>query len=406
MAVAFDAVAAENNGTGATLDVSLTPGVAIRGLGVIVTSSITTSDIITGVAINPAGANLAMSRVRLETATGVEDGAIYGYFYQGSNIPAGALTIRVSKSDGTTAIHAVAQGFTATGPLEIVDHDGISTPTNVANPSVTLSYGGRTCAALGGIWHAGNSISDAVVLATMTDVHTHDFGNDAALVSRQTTPGTADFAFGYTMIMQPSALLAFAVSEVVPTQVDPGTGVVTATGFAPTIQTPRTVNPGLGEVLATGFAPTVAISTTISTGLGEMLVTGYAPTIEVGAAEEFDVYAWFPGDRIITGKRYEEYHQEEEQPQEEPAWVAPARQPLSPYTPSPKAKPPQVQPRFTPEVMAQWQQLGMKLQSRVRNQRTPTTMDVVAVQAKCRQTRAQIAQRYSQLVAMVRSKRA
>lgn len=96
-----------------------------------------------------------------------------------------------------------------------------------------------------------------------------------------------------------------------PVQADPGTGLLTATGFAPTVSATantqaspgvgaavlagfaptvsatahQTVTPGVGAATLAGFAPTVTASDhqTVTHGVGVLTATGYAPTVTAGA---------------------------------------------------------------------------------------------------------------------------
>lgn len=61
--------------------------------------------------------------------------------------------------------------------------------------------------------------------------------------------------------------------------VSPGVGVLTLTGFAPTIKTPRVVLPGVGVLTLTGFAPKVIIGIVVKPGVGALTLTGFAPTV-------------------------------------------------------------------------------------------------------------------------------
>lgn len=66
------------------------------------------------------------------------------------------------------------------------------------------------------------------------------------------------------------------------TTIDTGTGVVTFTGFSPTVETPRTVNPDTGAITYSGFSPTLSISAVVSSDTGVVTFTGYEPTVTSG----------------------------------------------------------------------------------------------------------------------------
>lgn len=65
------------------------------------------------------------------------------------------------------------------------------------------------------------------------------------------------------------------------TSVNPGSGSLTFTGYAPTITQPQTVTPSAGTLTFTGYAPTVSQSSAVNVapGAGTLAFTGYAPTV-------------------------------------------------------------------------------------------------------------------------------
>jgi hypothetical protein len=156
----------------------------------------------------------AMARVSTNLRAGGEPGRVYVYFL-GASVPTGAQTISVDRTEGTTEMSVVGVTLTASANTEVVDFDGLDgTAGAIANPSVTLNYGGRTCIALGVLYTGHGVIGDCVVGANMTAMQSHDLGNFAVHQGRQTTPGTTDFAFGYTQAAEDTALTAVAISEV------------------------------------------------------------------------------------------------------------------------------------------------------------------------------------------------
>lgn len=67
------------------------------------------------------------------------------------------------------------------------------------------------------------------------------------------------------------------------TTVNAGCGLLTVTGFAPTVSTPRNVLAGVGAATLNGFAPTIATPRNVAAGVGVVLLTGFAPTIAAGS---------------------------------------------------------------------------------------------------------------------------
>ena len=97
-------------------------------------------------------------------------------------------------------------------------------------------------------------------------------------------------------------LTGFAPSIVASALLALGVGSLTLTGFAPTVTTSATpvnvtVTPGAGALALQGYAPTVSadVSASVSPGLGALSLTGYAPTV-TGSAPQV-VGGGGPGNR-------------------------------------------------------------------------------------------------------------
>ena len=215
MAVAFGA--ATEIAAGATASPttgSHTPSGTPRGVEVTISHE-AASDIITGVTYG----GVAMTRVLRQEDNLGEFGTVYQYFL-GSGIPTGTQTVSVSRTNNTTPIQVVVRTFTAAADTEIVDTvgaNGSGAPTgtgNVANPSVILSYGGRTCIAAGVMWNGVNAPTSITNGTGLTRDADHDFGASSVVQHHQTTPGTADFTYGNTVATNSYALIASAISEV------------------------------------------------------------------------------------------------------------------------------------------------------------------------------------------------
>ncbi len=215
MSANWGAIATEFVGAATQHNINHAPGETLHGLAVAINQSVTNGDIITSVVINPATDNIPMERVLREISSSAEAGAAYGYYY-GGTMPAGDLVIQVNRTEGTTTIQVVIQGATATEQTEVVASavQGLGTPTNITDPSVTCVTGGRHCACFCTMWHAVNSPGSVTDGAGMTRVHEHDFTNDSGIVVRQTTPGTGDFTFSFTASQNALALVAFGVAEI------------------------------------------------------------------------------------------------------------------------------------------------------------------------------------------------
>jgi hypothetical protein len=153
---------------------------------------------------------VAMTRIQRNTDTSTEPGAAELWFL-GEGVPQGTQTVSYTPGATTDDIHAVAVTLLGADDLEVVDFDGID--NNVANPSVTLQYAGRTCMAFAALYGGGADGSVFTPNANCTTIHDHDLGNFFSEVIRQTTAGSSDFDIGGTSSTDDVAFAAMAVSE-------------------------------------------------------------------------------------------------------------------------------------------------------------------------------------------------
>lgn len=85
-------------------------------------------------------------------------------------------------------------------------------------------------------------------------------------------PGTGSIAItGY----------APSIAQTANQAITPNVGNIVITGYAPTISQPQAVNPGAGTITITGYAPTVTqnVDVPVNPGVGTIAITGYAPTV-------------------------------------------------------------------------------------------------------------------------------
>ena len=153
---------------------------------------------------------VALTRIQRNVDTATEPGAAEIWFL-GTGVLQGAQTVSYTPGATTDDIHATAITLTGAIDLEVVDQDGIS--ENAPNPSVTLQYGGKTCISVAALYGGGAAPTSFTENANCTRVHDHDLGAFYSVVTRQTTPGTADFAIGGTASADDVAYSAIAVSE-------------------------------------------------------------------------------------------------------------------------------------------------------------------------------------------------
>jgi hypothetical protein len=205
----------ETTGAGATVTHTHTPGAGtVSGIAVLISHGTTFSDIITGVTYG----GVAMTRQAAANSfdNGGEIGRTYIYTLVAS-IGAGAQSVVVSKSDATTTIHVVAVSMvTATGVAEVVTaNQNGGDDVNEANPSVTLTLGGKTCMCYVIEYNGVNAPGSMTEFAGQTAIHDHDFGNFSSKASRLTTTTAVNPSMGYTVAINAFCMSAVAFAEVV-----------------------------------------------------------------------------------------------------------------------------------------------------------------------------------------------
>lgn len=85
-------------------------------------------------------------------------------------------------------------------------------------------------------------------------------------------PGTGSIAItGY----------APSIAQTANQAITPNVGNIVITGYAPSISQPLAVNPAVGSISITGYAPTVTqnVDFPVNPGVGTIAITGYAPTV-------------------------------------------------------------------------------------------------------------------------------
>jgi len=133
-------------------------------------------------------------------------------WFLGSNIPTGAQTVSVDRTEATTSVHCTVVTLTAARDTEAIANGRIQ--NDAANPQVLLAFGGRSALSLCGLYGGGAAPLDYTSLAGHTRVHDHDFGTFVSVVDRLTTAQTSDDTCGYTAALDDVAFVALAVAEV------------------------------------------------------------------------------------------------------------------------------------------------------------------------------------------------
>jgi hypothetical protein len=148
--------------------------------------------------------------------TGGEFGAVYCYFL-GSSIPTGTQSVSIDTTTTTNNFKACCITLTASADTEIVDVDATINSTSLANPSVTLSLGGRTCFCAIGFYSGQNAVTGVTPLTSWTSREETDRGSQTTGCYTYDTIGTADVTAGWTQTADDAIAIAIAVSEIVTT---------------------------------------------------------------------------------------------------------------------------------------------------------------------------------------------
>jgi len=209
MAVAVDATRTESvrTDTSDPYTFNYTPTSTPRGIVVTAIHSDSDTDHIVGITYGGFPLWKAVTGVDSATEAGRAD-----IWWRGDSIPTGTQTVSVDLASGTTDdIQFVVFGLTGNANIEVIDTDSVN--GNTSNPSVVMSYLGRTCVTISAFYYGGSAAPTPN--ANMTSLHTHDFTAQFGDVSMQTTPGTADFTCSYTA-NDDTGLAVAAFTEVLP----------------------------------------------------------------------------------------------------------------------------------------------------------------------------------------------
>jgi hypothetical protein len=250
----------------------------VKGVVVAIVHGVSTTDHVS--AVTYGGASLVRKQRNTDTST--ELGASELWFL-GASVPQGTQTVSVTCGATTDDLHCVSITLLAADDTEVIDQDGVN--ENVANPSVTLQYGGRSAMAFAAHYGGGADGGSFSPNANCTTIHDHDLGAFYSEVIRQTTAGTADFAIGGTASSDDVAFAAIAVAEVLRSvTVTPGIATLTLTAaFAAIVSVSNNVSatPGAASLALTAFAPTVTVTANqvVTPGPAALTLTAFAPTV-------------------------------------------------------------------------------------------------------------------------------
>jgi hypothetical protein len=276
MTVAFDAAVPESLASQDPQDFTHTPVGTPRGVLVLISNQTATStDVVVGVTYG----GVAMTRIRSNVDTTTEPGRVYIYFL-GSSIPTGAQTVSIDKTSAVVC-WATCVTLTAAADTEVIDHDGID--NNVADPQVTLQYGGREALAVCVLMSGTATNPVGTLLSGMSRVADGDAGAYVHTVDRQTTAGTTDFTIGYTLTSDDVAFSAVAVAEVAGSQtVSPSGASIAITGQTALIVLGTVLSPAAGSIAITGQTSAIVLGERLSPAAAAVSVTGQTPSLVLG----------------------------------------------------------------------------------------------------------------------------
>lgn len=145
-------------------------------------------------------------------------------YFLGSGIPQGAQTVSITTT-GTADRKAGCISLTADADTEIVDSDGTINSDSSANPSVTLSLGGRACFCAIGFTSGQAAVSGIAPLSGWSSVYEHAFAADTCGLYKYGTVATVDVTAGWTQTADDAVAIAAAVGEKGFSSGSPGGGI-------------------------------------------------------------------------------------------------------------------------------------------------------------------------------------
>lgn len=147
------------------------------------------------------------------SASGSEPGAIHAFLLNG--ITSGTQTVAFTTSGATMAHQGVCVTFNTTGnDVELVTANAFVDSVSQANPSATLSLGGRTCH-VSMPWASGQAaVASVTELAGWTPITEATTGSETAGVYIYDTVAASDPTVGWTQAADDAFAVAIALSEV------------------------------------------------------------------------------------------------------------------------------------------------------------------------------------------------
>jgi hypothetical protein len=209
MAVAFDAFSASTPSTGTQTCAHTPVGTPRAVLGFVVQSNAV--DEISGVTYG--GTAMTELSGSPNVLAGGEIGTVRGYFL-GASVPTGAQNMVATASGTTGGKIAYCITLTGSGDCEVVDSDVTINSTSQADPTVTLSLGGRTCFAAIALWSGQDGVAGITPFTNWTARNETDSGSEVLGCYTYDVIGSTDVSAGWTQTAEDAVGIAVAVSEI------------------------------------------------------------------------------------------------------------------------------------------------------------------------------------------------
>jgi hypothetical protein len=254
------------------------------------------------------------------------------FYFDGSDAaasdPDGAWTDETNSDDGVVSTNASTSvtGSETTNYIQIEGTSATGITDDIISVQFRIRYSGgtrrdwTTIPQPSGGWTQTKIQGLEVRIAGQYDIYIYEDGN-AGGTELINTSGIGGNPFTFSIIdirvytrKTPSELdYAFVDETASPdiywnilslgergTELLPGTGVLTLTGYAPTVATPRNGQPRTGVITLTGYAPTVQTNVNVLPDTGVITLVGYEPTVVVTENQNIT-----PDTGVITLTGYE-----------------------------------------------------------------------------------------------------
>lgn len=217
MAIARDAFSRPGTGTGVTGDQSWTHTPTGTPAGayvwVLYGASSPANDHIVGVTYGGVAMTEVTGSPVVKTATEAMQAHLFALE---SSVPSGAQTVAIDTDESIAPYSAGCLTVTtAANDPEQIDVDATINSNSVADPSVTLSLGGRTCLCAIGFVSGQNATSGITPLTGWTAESEEDSGGQVYGIYTYDTIDSADVTAGWTQTAEDAVAIAIAISEVV-----------------------------------------------------------------------------------------------------------------------------------------------------------------------------------------------